>query len=157
MRHGARIQRMEKVYSVEHTNGGAIVHSVRAEYGVDQVVITSGTWISQLARCDDITFACKVYRQAMHWFDASASIPTFTPDRMPVFIWEFGSGDRDMFYGFPAIDGIHGGLKVATEQYEISCDPDDLHTDVTPDESQRMFDECVKGRLPLSPTVVKPA
>ena len=35
-------------------------------------------------------------------------------------------GGRDTSYGFPAIDGQNGGLKVATEQYEGGCDPDHL-------------------------------
>lgn len=153
--HGARIRRMERASSIEPTSGGVIVRSDHSEYGAGQVVISCGPWISQLARSDDISSACTVYRQVLHWFDASASISTLTPDRMPVFIWEFGSGDRDMFYGIPAVDGIRGGLKVATEQYEVSCDPDDLQSEVTPDESQRMYDECVKGRLPLSAAVVK--
>lgn len=52
---------------------------------------------------------------------------------MPVFIWGFGSGDRGTFYAFPAVNGIDGGLKVASEQYEFPSDPDDLRTDVTPD------------------------
>lgn len=157
-RHGARVHRMERVSSIEPSNGGVIVHTDRAGYGADQVVLTAGPWISGLASSDDITLACTVYRQTLHWFDASESISMLTPGRMPVFIWaDVGSRYRDMFYGFPAIDGVHGGLKVATEQYEVSCDPDDPATDVTPDESQRMFDECVVGRLPLGPAVVKSA
>jgi sarcosine oxidase len=157
-RHGARIQRMEQVSSIEPSHDGVTVRSDRAVYGADQVVITAGPWISSLARCDDITSACTVYRQTLHWFDASASFSTLTPDRMPVFIWgEVGSGGRDVFYGIPAIDGPDGGLKVATEQYEVSCDPDGVLADVTPDESQRMFDNCVNGRLSLNSAVVKSA
>jgi sarcosine oxidase len=157
-RHGARIHRAERVSGVEPTLGGVTIRSDRAEYGADQVVITAGPWISRLADCDVINSACTVYRQTMHWFDVSESSSTLTPDRMPVFIWgEFGSGDRDVFYGFPAIDGARGGLKVATEQYEVSCDPDDVQVVVTPEESQHMFERCVKGRLRLSSAVIKSA
>jgi sarcosine oxidase len=157
-RHGARIHRMERVSSIEPASGGVTVRTDRAEYGTEQVIVSAGPWISGLARSDVVTSVCTVYRQVQYWFDTSAPISTLTPDRMPVFIWgEFGSGRRDIFYGFPATDGMGGGLKVATEQYELSCDPDDLETDVTPEESQRMFDECVKGRLPLTPSVVKSA
>jgi sarcosine oxidase len=49
---------------------------------------------------------------------------------MPVFIWEM-PGERDAFthlaagfYGFPAIDGPGGGLKLATERYDAIADPD---------------------------------
>lgn len=158
IRHGARIRRMEQVSSIEPTNDGVTVHTDQAVYGADQVIITTGPWISSLAHCAKITSACEVYRQTLHWFDASASFSMLTPDRMPVFIWgEVGSGGRDVFYGFPAIDGQNGGLKVATEQYEVSCDPDDPVTEVTLDESQRMFDNCVRGRLPVNSAVVKSA
>jgi sarcosine oxidase len=157
VRYGARIQRMEQVSGIEPSNDGVTVRTNRAVYGADQVVVTAGSWISSLAHCDSVISACTVYRQTLHWFDASASYSALTPDQMPVFIWgEVGSGGRDAFYGFPAIDGPNGGLKVATEQYEVNCNPDDL-TDATPDESQRVFDDCVKGRLPLGQTVVKTA
>jgi sarcosine oxidase len=86
-RHGARIQRMEQVSSIEPSNSGVTVHTDRAVYGTDEVVITAGPWISSLARCDDISIACTVFRQTLHWFDASASFSTLTADRMPVFIW----------------------------------------------------------------------
>jgi sarcosine oxidase len=153
----ARIQRMERVSRIEPTGSGVTVHTDRATYGAGQVIITTGPWISQLAQTAVIGRVCTVYRQVLHWFDASESITTLTPDRMPVFIWGFGSGDRGTFYGFPAVNGIDGGLKVATEQYESSSDPDDLRTDVTPGESRRMFDWCVEGRLPLRPAVIKSA
>ena len=156
-RHGARIQRMDRVNHIDMMDSGVTVHSDRATYGADQLILTAGPWISQLAQSDVIEQVCSVYRQALHWFDASETITTFTPDRMPVFIWGFGSGDRDMFYGFPAVDGIDGGLKVASEQYESPSDPDDLRTDVTSDESRRMFGHCVEGRLPLRPAVIKSA
>ena len=49
---------------------------------------------------------------------------------MPIFIWEM-AGERDAFthlsggfYGFPAIDGPDGGVKLATERYDATVDPD---------------------------------
>ena len=86
-RYGARNRRMEKVSSIEPVNDGVTIYTDRAVYGADQVVVTAGPWISSLARCDEITSACKVYRQDQHWFDASASISMLTSDQMPVFIW----------------------------------------------------------------------
>ncbi len=157
-RYGARVQRTERVSSVEPSRDGVTVGTDHGVYGADQVVIAAGPWISGLARSEDIASTCAVYRQTLHWFDASASFSALAPDRMPVFIWgEVGSGGRDVFYGFPAIDGPNGGLKVATEQYETTCEPDDAVTEVAPDESQRVFDDCVEGRLPLGSSVVKSA
>ena len=45
-----------------------------------------------------------------------AIMERYSPERFPVFIWITGSRVQDMLYGFPAIDGPDGGLKVATER-----------------------------------------
>jgi sarcosine oxidase len=43
-----------------------------------------------------------------------------------------------MFYGFPAIDGPGGGLKIAGEQFEQSVAPDEMETEVGEDEVTAM-------------------
>ena len=53
------------------------------------------------------------------------TVPSATRrEHFPVFIWITGNQPRDMMYGFPAVDGPHGGVKIATEQYEATVDPD---------------------------------
>ena len=42
---------------------------------------------------------------------------------LPVFIWITGDGPEEFFYGFPAIDGPDGGLKVASEQFQDATTP----------------------------------
>ena len=154
-RNGARIKRNERVSQVEATNSGVIVHTDMATYAGSQAVIATGPWISQLAGSKDITQLCGVYRQVLHWFDISRSTVPLTPDQMPVFIWEFGSSSEDAFYGFPAIDGDYGGLKVATQQYQVTTNPDELALEVSAEESRIMFEHCVAGRLPLASSAVR--
>ena len=65
-----------------------------------------------------------VYRQTLCWFALERNPERYSPERFPVFIWITGSRVQDMLYGFPAIDGSAGGIKVATERYENAVDPD---------------------------------
>ena len=156
-RHGARIQTEERVNRVESTSYGVMVHTDKAVYGAEQMIIAAGPWIGQLIESKNVEQLCSVYRQGLHWFPVAGSISLFTPDRMPVFVWKFGSGDDDMFYGFPAIDGPNGGLKVATEQHHTIADPDDLGQNGPSVESEEMYARCVDGRLPLFPSVIRSA
>ncbi len=72
---------------------------------------------------------------------------------MPTFVRELGS-DRegfvhlDGFYGFPAIDGPAGGVKVATESFERTSTPDGRQHSATPAEIAHMAERCVAPWLP---------
>ena len=70
------------------------------------------------------------------------------PSTFPVFIWITGNRLQDMLYGFPAIDGPDGGLKVATERYENTVDPDAVPRDVSEESTTAMYSEYIAPRLP---------
>jgi sarcosine oxidase len=80
---------------------------------------------------------------------------------MPVFVWDFG-GERggfvhfDGFYGFPAVDGAAGGVKVAAETYETTTEPDGRQHPPTPSETAAMYGHCIEARMPwLGPEPVR--
>jgi sarcosine oxidase len=148
------VRKDERVLNIEPLSSEVIVRTDKDTYRAKQVVISAGPWISQLAGSDEIARLFSVYPQNLHWFDA-ADFSTMTPDRTPVYVWKFGPRGQDIFYGFPAIDGPSGGVKVATEQYQVTADPDDFSRDVDPEEPRIMFDHCVDGRLPLRQATVK--
>ncbi|MGH7882819.1 MAG: N-methyl-L-tryptophan oxidase [Candidatus Dormibacteraceae bacterium] len=155
-RHGAHIHRNERVTRMEATSNGVTVHTDRATYAADQAIVTAGPWIGQLAGgSSDIAQLFGIYRQVQHWFDTTGSDVSLTADHMPAFIWRFGPEDSDYFYGFPAINGLEGGLKVATEQHTVTTDPDTLNQEVSAEESRVMFKRYVDGRLPLRASVIK--
>lgn len=156
-RFGADIRCEERVVQIEASNSGVTIHTDKNRYYAGQVIVTAGPWISQIAGSDDIARLCDVYRQALHWFEIAESPEIFGPDQMPVFIWKFGTGSEDDFYGFPAVDGPTGGLKVATGQFTNTTDPENLDRAVQPEESRTMFNRYIDGRLPLRPAVVKTA
>lgn len=144
---GAEIHRDERVVEVRSTPGGVTVRTDRAEYGADGVVLAAGPWLGQFVE-PPIAELFTVYRQVMCWFDAGKDPGAFAPDRFPVFIWEFGSGAEDLVYGFPLIDGSDSGVKVGTEEYREPTDPDAVQRMVTESERVRMYDRCLRDRIP---------
>ena len=76
------------------------------------------------------------------------SIDAYLPGTLPVFIWEFGLHHDDFVYGFPAIDGPQGGIKVATEQREAETTADTASRVVTQSEVDEMYREYISKRLP---------
>jgi sarcosine oxidase len=59
-------------------------------------------------------------------------------------------------YGFPAIDGADGGLKIAAEQYKTSTGPDGVIREVSEQEKQEMYERYVQPHFTrVSETCVK--
>jgi sarcosine oxidase len=83
----------------------------------------------------------------MCWFDVQDSATLFDPDRFPVFIWEL-QGRKQGIYGFPALDGRPGGVKVSTEQYAVAVTADTAERTVSPEESAAMHAELIAPFLP---------
>jgi sarcosine oxidase len=93
----------------------------------------------------------KVYRQVLCWFDPGDAAAMFRA--MPIFIWEL-QRTRQGIYGFPAIDG--SGVKIATEQYAATFDPDDASREVSPGECARFHAAFVAPNFPaLAPRCTK--
>ena len=84
----------------------------------------------------------QVLRQVQYWFELTDPGLWRTA---PTFLWFHGDGPADVFYGFPSDDGA--SVKVATEQYETSCDPDACDRTVSAEEAAAMFEAHVRGRL----------
>ena len=53
-----------------------------------------------------------------------------------------------MLYGFPALDGADGGLKVATESYDNTVDPDAVPREVSEESVAAMYSEYIAPRFP---------
>jgi sarcosine oxidase len=63
-----------------------------------------------------------------------------------------------MLYGFPSIDGPDGGIKVATERYEETVDPDHVPRDVRGESVTQMHSHYIAPRLPdVSPRCLRTA
>lgn len=141
---GASIRLNEKVLSIEEKGDGVLVRTASGRYCAAKVIVTAGPWVPALAG-GTFDKNLRVMRQALHWFETT-NAGLYAPESCPIFIWMHGSRDQDYMYGFPMVDG-KAGVKVATEQYEDSCTPDDFDRTVSAEESREMFANNVSGRL----------
>ncbi|HZM08660.1 MAG TPA: N-methyl-L-tryptophan oxidase [Candidatus Limnocylindrales bacterium] len=154
---GAKVFTSETVLKVRAAGDAVEVKTDKASYSAAKVIVTAGPWIAELLP-PEYSSHFRVYRQTLCWFALRQNFERYSPERFPVFIWITGSRVQDMLYGFPAIDGPHGGLKVATERYENTVDPDAVSRDVSDESTAAMYSEYIAQRLPdVSPKCLRTA
>lgn len=114
----------------------------RETYTADRVIVTAGAWAAGLLGG---VFAklLRVYAQRLYWFAADTPA-AFAPGAFPIFIWIHGAAATDYFYGLPTVSE---GVKLASEQFTETTDPDHMARDVAPDEPPAMYATHVRGRL----------
>ena len=145
-RHGASIRTGEKVLGFTQQSSGVCVRTERGRYHADKLIVCAGPWVSELLG-EGFQGVFRVYRQVLYWFDVRESYASFRPDTFPVFIWDFGASEGGGIYGFPAIDGPEGGIKVAREHYQTTTDPNHYDRIVSQGETDEMFERFVEPRL----------
>jgi sarcosine oxidase len=148
-RAGARLALDTQVTGVRATSSGVEVDTAGGQVlGADRVVLSVGAWLPTLLDDPSVRDAFAVYRQELHWFDADpAWMDRVGPGELPVYLWSFGAGATDFFYGFPALDGAAGGLKVATEQFDVSTTADTVEREVPRAHARAMYEHCLRGRV----------
>ncbi len=144
----AQIFANETVERITPSPGGTVeVTTNLRTYSAAHVIVTVGAWIAKLLG-EDSAKLFRIYRQTLCWFALAQNCDLYVPGQFPIFIWITGDRPRDMMYGFPAIDGPEGGVKIATEQYEETVDPDLVPRDVAQSEIAAMHTEYIAPRLP---------
>jgi sarcosine oxidase len=148
-RDGARLRLGERVQRWTAATNGVSVTTNRATYSAGQLLLCAGAWIGDLFPQGRDLFA--IYRQLLFWFPIRRDYPRLRD--MPAFVWDIGGDQQgfvhlDGFYGFPAIDGPEGGVKVASESYERTTVPDGRQHPASRAEIERMSRGCVAPFLP---------
>jgi sarcosine oxidase len=153
-KYGAAIRTDERVLGFSPSRDGVTIETDRGRYAAETLIIAAGAWLRELlAARYGANF--KVFRQVLFWFDVTGSIAPFLPERCPIFIWE-PQGAEQGLYGFPAIDGPTGGVKIATEQYETTTTPETVDRAVSSEEQFAMYETYVAPHIPaLSPRCIK--
>jgi sarcosine oxidase len=141
---GADIRRDVRVESFSASAGGVTVRTASGDHSAGKLIISAGPWIADFVG-DELGSRFKIHRQVMHWFAAAPPHERLSPEHFPVYIWEVS--DRDTFYGFPAVDGADGGMKVANEQFEVTTRPGSVSSAVPERESLALFDELIAPRF----------
>lgn len=141
--HGADLHLNEKVVSISERGDLVLVTTEGGTYQAVSLICSAGAWIARFLP-PDLAPLFKVYRQLLSWFDVHGCYSMFTPDKFPVFIWEIYDG----FYGFPAVKGALGGLKVGTVDYSQPITPETLDRDVHDQERISVYENYVRQCFP---------
>ncbi|MGZ5571996.1 MAG: N-methyl-L-tryptophan oxidase [Usitatibacter sp.] len=153
-RHGAQLHPDERVEDFSQAQGIVTVRTERAQYRARQLIVAAGPWVRGFLP-PDLARLFTVTRQVLYWFETGPPPERFVAPAFPVFIWELQER-RHVIYGFPAIDGPAGGLKIATEQYAAATDADTPRREVSDAEIRAMHEQLVAPYIPgLGPRCVK--
>ncbi|MGQ0845437.1 MAG: N-methyl-L-tryptophan oxidase [Sporichthyaceae bacterium] len=106
---------------------GASVRTAAGTFHCERLVLCTGAFAGPLLA--ELQIPLTVERQLHTWFAPQAGVEQFLPDRHPVWIWEAeeetsGAGVPGLAYGFPALDGPAGGVKMNVVLDADSCNPD---------------------------------
>jgi sarcosine oxidase len=146
-RHGATLRLGEVVRDWSASERSVTVRTDRGRLEAGRLVLCAGPWIPQLFPEGSEVFA--IYRQLLYWFPIDEGYDRSRD--MPIFVWDFGFAGEvahlNGLYGFPAIDGPAGGVKVAAESYAATTTPDGRQHPATQAESDRMYRDYVAPRL----------
>jgi sarcosine oxidase len=129
---GATLRFGEEVLEWSQTSAGVTVRTGDGTYTAGQVVICPGAWAPQLLA--DFGIPITVERQVLYWLDPVGGTDSFVDH--PIFIDENASGMQ--IYGFPAIDGPRGGVKVAFFRKGVECTPETIDRTVHESEIREM-------------------
>lgn len=145
-RYGAVLHRGEKVIAVRQDGERVVVRTDADTFVAEQVVLTVGPWLPELlgpgyARIFAAT------RQVLCWFPPEGSITPFLPERFPVFIWEPAAAAQPV-YGFPAIDGPAGGIKIASGAYGERTTATGVRRLVPAEEVAAVYEDLVAPLFP---------
>ncbi len=108
-----------------------------------QLIITAGAWTGQLL--PDLHPHLTVTREVMHWFEPLGAIEDFAASNFPIYFWEPPVGD--IFYGFPALDGPDGGVKVAIHHGGGPTSPDTVSREIEDSDIERVR-ACLESTIP---------
>lgn len=133
----------EKVISWSAEPDRVEVHTSQGSYTGRHLILTAGPWAPRILRA---TFPLRVTRQVTAWIQPHTGTNQFLPPHFPVFIAEDAEGDFAS-YGFPAIDGPDGGIKVAIHGSNLECRPDTVDRDIHNEDIRGIIDR-LKRRIP---------
>ncbi len=142
--HGAVLHFEEPISDWTITSGGTVrVTTAKAVYEAEHLVIAPGAWASGLLKLPSLPL--HVRRHVMAWFDPIDGITEFKPDRFPIYIWQ--TGNDAIFYGFPATDCDHCGVKAAIHSGGELCTAESIDRNVHASDIADIRDQ-LSSRIP---------
>ena len=132
---GATLHYNEPALSWRAEGDGVSVTTARGTYHAARLVLTPGPWAPALLA--DMGVPISIERQVLLWFQPRSGVAAYCGDNFPIYIWQERPGLES--YGFPALNGAGGGMKVAffhspvrevvtPESVDRTIRPDDIAT-----------------------------
>ena len=150
---GATIHVAERVNDYQATTEGVTVRTDRGSYQAEKVILTAGAWLADLLPLP-LRQQIAVYRQVIYWF-AAEEPAQFAAEHFPFVIW-IGDHQEEFFSTFPYDQAGTPGLKVLTEEYISTVDPERVDRVVHEHEINRMYHDFVVRRMNgIQPTCLK--
>ncbi|KAA0108512.1 N-methyl-L-tryptophan oxidase [Mycolicibacterium sp. P9-22] len=146
-RAGATLRFGEEVQMWADGPHGVTVTTATGSYTAGQLVVCPGAWAPDLLT--ELGIPITIERQVLYWLDPAGGTAPF--EDHPIFINENALGQQ--IYGFPAIDGPAGGVKVAFFRKGQVCTPETIDRTVQPQE----IDEMRERATELLPALTGPA
>jgi len=146
-RAGATLRFGEEVQRWADGPHGVTVTTATGSYTAGQLVVCPGAWAPELLT--ELGIPITIERQVLYWLDPAGGTAPF--EDHPIFINENALGQQ--IYGFPAIDGPAGGVKVAFFRKGQVCTPETIDRTVQPQE----IDEMRERATELLPALTGPA
>lgn len=134
-KHGADLHTNETVLGFEPSSDGVVIVTDKGRYTAGKIIVAAGPWLPDLLG-GRLAALFQIYRQVQFWFDVQPA-EEFVSPRFPVFIWELQNSKQGL-YGFPALDGPHGGIKLASERFEQTTTPQSARREVSESEIDAM-------------------
>ncbi|MGA8086860.1 MAG: N-methyl-L-tryptophan oxidase [Terracidiphilus sp.] len=142
-RAGAELQFEESALAWSAEGGCVEVRTGRGTYSAGHLVITAGPWANQALNG---IVPLRVTRQVMAWIAPRTGVTPFLPDRFPVFLCEDARGGAHG-YGFPAIDGLEGGMKAAIHGSADVRTPESVDCEIHERDLRRIVEQ-LRMRIP---------
>jgi sarcosine oxidase len=114
-RHGADLRTGEPMLTWRAEGGAVRVATAIGEHVADRLVLALGPWLPEFLNGAQIQL--KIERQMQHWFTPRANAEQFSPDNLPIALWE--TAER-MFYTIP---DFGDGVKIAVHHDGELTDP----------------------------------
>lgn len=125
-RDGATLRTGEPMLTWRVEGGVVRVATAIGEHIADRLVLALGPWLPQFLNGGQIQLA--VERQMQHWFAPRADAKRFSPDELPIALWETPGR---MFYTIP---DFGDGLKIAVHHDGEITDPQRVRRTITEQE-----------------------
>src|SRR5688572_9192803 len=123
---GAALRTGEPMLTWRVEGGVVRVATAIGEHIADRLVLALGPWLPQFLNGGQIQLA--VERQMQHWFAPRADAQRFSPDELPIALWETSGR---MFYTIP---DFGDGVKIAVHHDGEITDPQRVRRTITEQE-----------------------